>query len=196
MRIHEIEEALPGQVSILGKLGARFGIGGAAANALKILRDKAKIAYKQWLGAQAQMRAGGMNLDDKATFANAFGQYIARNFKLPTTDNIIKQAVDKINTAPEASINERFMVDLIVAMMSQYRTRNAGVTGQPAPAPTAKRLSKPKTKIRLGVAVSASDRQNYKLVRLRDGSTEWHDMGDNLAPDKIQRELNKKYEAE
>jgi len=135
MRLHEIEEELPGKVGTLGKIGAIFGLGGAAANAAKLLRDKAKIAYKQWLGAQAQIRAGGLDLDDQEVFANAFGQYIAKNFRLKSTDEIISSAVDAIKRVPK--VEHDFMIDLIVKMMGQYRTRNAGVTGKTTgPAPT------------------------------------------------------------
>jgi len=188
MRLHEIEEALPGQVGGIRRALARVGIGGKAAASEKAMRDKAKIAYKNWLTVVPRIEAGGTNMQDPKTYTQYFGLWIAPQLKLDPKDPIIKDGVKQLLSYGD-SIGAGDLQNVIVKMMGQQRAR--------ALKPKQTRSPKgSKTKIKTDVAVSASDRQNYKLVRLKDGSTEWHDMGNNRAPDTIQTELDSKYEAE
>ena len=55
------------------------------------------------------------------------------------------------------------------------------------PAPPAARV------IKTGSQRKATDGQVYRIVRLRDGSREWHDLTGNRAVDTIQQELGRKY---
>jgi hypothetical protein len=55
------------------------------------------------------------------------------------------------------------------------------------PAPPAARV------IKTGSQRKATDGQIYRIVRLRDGSREWHDLTGNRAVDTIQQELGRKY---
>lgn len=103
-------------------------------------------------------------------------------------DPIIKDGVKQLMSYG-ANITPANLQDTIFKMMGQQRAAAL------KPKQTRSPKGGKKTKIKTDVAVSASDRKNYKLVRLKDGSTEWHDMGDNRAPDAIQTELDSQYEA-
>ena len=187
MKINEITEALPGQVGGIRRALAKIGLGGKAAASDKAMRDKAKIAYKNWLTVVPRIEAGGTNMRDPKIYTQYFGLWIAPQLKLDPKDSIIKDGVKQLLSYGD-SIDADDLQNVIVKMMGQQRARalNPKKTRSPKDG---------KIKVKIDSPVPASDRQNYKLVRLKDGSTEWHDMGGNLAPDAIQTELDSKYEA-
>lgn len=192
MRIDEITEALPGQVGGIRRALARVGLGGRAAGAEKAMRDKAKQAYKNWLTVVPRIEAGKKaNMSDPKTYSEYFGLWVAPQLRMDPKDPIIKNGVKELMSYG-VNITKDNLINLIFKMMGQQRAAAF------EPKKTISPKDGMKTRIKAGVAVGASDGQNYKLVFLSNtagGGTEWHDMGDNRAPDAIQAELDSKYEA-
>ena len=193
MKIRELTEALPGQVSGARRLLGKIGLGGAAARGEKIMRGQAKAAFKQWLSFVPRLTAGGTNMNDKATYARIFGQYMSKALKLAQDDPIVTGAIDQISRTRLDQIDNRYMTDLIFKMMGQQRSKvfspQAALVapGLPQTAP-AKSIPKPRAGSKRKM-----DGNEYILVRLKTGGYEWHDSGGNRAPDKIQRKMKKQY---
>ena len=192
MRIDEITEALPGEVGVVKRFLGKVGLGGREAAAEKAFIARAKQAYRLWLTQVPKLQQGGLAINDQKIYADYFGRWMAPNLKLVVTDPIIKNAIDELKVAPE--VDQKYMIGLISKMMGQQRSDTIRTSSEPPPPPPPPPLPPPPGRvIKTGSQRKASDGQIYRIVKLRDGSREWHDLTGNIAVDKIQKELGQKY---
>ena len=192
MRIDEITEALPGQVGGVKRFFGKFGMGGKAAAAEKSFVARAKQTYNVWLTQVPKLQQGGIAINDQKIYADYFGRWMAPNLKLVVTDPIIKNAIDELKAAP--TVDQKYMIGLISKMIGQRRANAIQTASEPTPASAPPGTPTPAARvIKTGSQRKASDGQTYRIVKLRDGSREWHDLTGNIAVDKIQKELGQKY---
>lgn len=179
MRLREIEEALPGQVSRLGRALAKVGMGGKAAAAEKAMRDQAKQAYKLWLTVVPKVQAGGVNMNDPVKYSDYFGAWMAQNLRMDRKNAIIQKGVRQMKSYGN-NITPANVQDLILQMMGQQRA--SALQNKQARAPRSQATGAAQ------VMKKASDGNTYKWVVGPSGA-EWHDQQGNMAPDNIQQEL-------
>ena len=119
MRLHEIEEALPGN-SPLRKLAARAAKFGKAYSDSKAMREKAKQAYQSWVKVVVPKAIDdGKRMNDPTEYANYFGLWMARNLKLNASDDIIQRGAKELAATPK--ITPQTIEMLILRMMEQQR---------------------------------------------------------------------------
>lgn len=184
MKINELMEALPGQVSGFRRGLAKIGLGGNAARAEKQFLDMAANAYEQWTTIVPKIQASGtVDLNNLDSYADTFGNWMSKALKIDQDDPIITKAADKMKADGINKVNKNYLITLISSMIGQHRARGLGIG------------DKPKLKKQPGITTHvASDGETYKLVKITStGDLEWHDKDGNRALDAIQDELNGLY---
>ena len=175
-----------------------FGFGKANVNDQIAYQTKKylKPFLQQWQGMLVTQAQAGVDTNSPAIQQQLLAKLISKYASLRKQDvPIIKSMmlqgdlsdITYVSTiadrAIQSSLMKRAAGGIEVASPAPAAPPAAGAP----PAPPAARV------IKTGSQRKASDGQMYRIVRLRDGSREWHDLTGNRAVDTIQQELGRKY---
>lgn len=200
----QIDELAPGQVP--GRLDPRRYFGQGKRNAQTVKQDKmlAKNLYNAWNGYAVRLnRALANDPDLVPKSAQYFKSFISKALKI-SPGNPMFQEIDNMLGVNGVNYNKataQKALDYAVAQRAiaslQPPNAPAQAAGAPAQATAAPAQAAPAAatpnRIKTGAQRKSSNGQTYKIVRLKNGSREWHDLAGNRAADSIQQELGKKY---
>ncbi len=184
MRLSEITEALPGtKKGFFSRIAQPFSNVKAALD----FKIAIKKAYDLWVEqAVPNLISRGLDMNDPTTYIRSFQTWLAPRLRLKNDHKILQDLVANLT---RLGISKSTLTDQMSIALKAKSNLAPPTPGAPptSGAPPAARV------IKTGSQRKASDGQMYRIVRLRDGSREWHDLTGNRAVDTIQQELGRKY---
>lgn len=200
----QLDEIEPGEIPKWYRPSRYYGQGKQNVKTLKQDKQLAKQLYNQWNNYAVRINkalANDPQLVEKSS--QYFMSFISKALRIPTSNPIFDEIENMLGanginynkkTAQQAldyAVAQRTMA--MLGTPGPRKTANPSANSSVAQQSTSTQSAPPSKTIKTGARRKASDGQLYRIVKLKDGSREWHDLSGNRANDQIQQELGKKY---